>query len=75
MSHRTDMTFYNFSTNDTEKILNWSAEHLPECKYKDNTGAIGGVLTFSFTPTSIGTVVKVICACGEELDLTEYDLW
>ena len=40
------------------------------------TGCTGGNLTYSFTPTSLGTVVKVKEALtGEELDLTDYDLW
>jgi len=37
-------------------------------------GAIGGDITYSFTPTSIGTVVKVE-SCGHELDLTDYESW
>lgn len=39
------------------------------------TGAIGGPLTYTFTPNGIGVVTKVICACGEEKDLTDYDEW
>lgn len=38
-------------------------------------GAIGGVLTYSFTPTSIGTVHKVRCTCGAEMDVTDYEAW
>ena len=35
-------------------------------------GAIGGALTYRFTPTSIGVVVKVVHAITKnELDLTE----
>ena len=37
-------------------------------------GAIGGGVTYMFTPTSIGVVEKVE-SYGKELDLTEYDLW
>lgn len=29
-------------------------------------GAIGGGMTYIFTPTSIGTVGKIRCSCGEE---------
>lgn len=39
------------------------------------TGAIGGAYTWEFTPTGLGTVTKVRCSCGEELDLTDYDSW
>lgn len=38
-------------------------------------GAIGGELTFQFTPTSIGSIIKVIHCTGEQLDLTDYDSW
>jgi hypothetical protein len=42
-------------------------------------GAIGGLLTYSFTVTSIGVVEKVIYKQGtvaeDVLDLTDYDSW
>ena len=39
-------------------------------------GAIGGRFTYSFSPTSIGTVVKVSdCITGKELDVTDYQDW
>lgn len=37
-------------------------------------GAIGGAVTYQFTPTSLGVVFKVIVD-DNELDLTEYNLW
>lgn len=37
-------------------------------------GAIGGSTTYSFTPTSLGTIFKVT-HFDEELDLTDYDSW
>lgn len=39
-------------------------------------GAIGGELTYSFTPTSLGIIEKIKhSGTGSEIDLTEYDLW
>lgn len=39
-------------------------------------GAIGGELTYSFSPTSIGVQAEVIHAfTGEILDVTEYHTW
>jgi len=39
-------------------------------------GAIGGALTYCFSPTSLGTVVKVKHAgTGAILDLSDYDSW
>ena len=41
------------------------------------TGSIGGGITFHFTPTSLGTVIKVSCSYAdiEEIDLTDYEAW
>ncbi len=40
------------------------------------TGAIGGRYTYSFTPTSLGLVVKVEDALtGKKLDVTYYNEW
>ncbi len=41
-------------------------------------GAIGGGLTYHFTPTSLGVVCKVTLSIGtfeDSIDLTEYDEW
>ena len=38
------------------------------------SGAIDGSLTYSFTPTSLGLIVKV-SSHGYELDLTNYHEW
>ncbi len=39
---------------------------------KDKGGAIGGSLTYCFTPTTLGVVAEVKCACGKKIDLTDY---
>jgi hypothetical protein len=39
-------------------------------------GAIGGGLTFTFSPNGVGTYCKVTEAItGESIDLSEYDEW
>lgn len=40
-----------------------------------NAGAIGGRLTFQFTPTGLGDCVNVVCLCGEVLSLTDSENW
>ena len=51
------------------------AEHFKQ-KGEVYAGASGGNLTFSITPTSIGTVFKVAEALtGETVDLSDYDNW
>jgi len=66
-----DRTFV-LSAEQHKKYDEWRKE-----KNKKNgevyVGAIGGAYSFCFTPTGIGTMVKVTCADGTELDLTEYE--
>ena len=43
---------------------------------KRYTGAIGGRFTYCYTPTSIGTIVKIKDNLdGDELDVSDYDSW
>lgn len=55
------------------KFFEWDRKH--SCELKEYSGACGGRITYSFTPTSLGVVIKAKCACGEELDLTDYKGW
>ena len=66
------------SGEQVKKLDAWDNNHA--CKFEKKhgmkyAGAIGGRLTYSFTPTSLGCIVKVKCACGSEIDLTEYEEW
>ena len=43
---------------------------------KEHPTAIGGSITYIFTPTSIGTAVEVECSlCGESENITDYGRW
>ena len=66
---------FSLSGEELENYNKWLKDHNKVCPFKNGTsqGAIGGRLTFNFTPTSLGTVCGVKCACGEEKDLTVYD--
>jgi hypothetical protein len=68
----------NFNDDEIEQITRWNKSHDRRCpimrnyknaKYTDSSpfGAIGGSRTYSLTPTSIGPIMTVRCACGEEL--------
>ena len=62
---------FELSSEELKKIDDW-VKKLP----KSEVGAIGGRLEYSFTPTSLGVVVKVKdCITKTELDLTEYESW
>ncbi len=65
-------SFFNIEFDDKEKMDRWVANH--NCKYK-YLGAIGGRFTYCFTPTGLGVITKVKCACGAELDVTPYEDW
>jgi hypothetical protein len=67
---------FTVSDDDQRKFAAWVEEHSKTCKMvKGYQGAIGGNWTYCFTPTSIGTVFKVECACGERVDLSDYNSW
>lgn len=63
---------FNLSKDEYRKLNEWM-------KTKDMskyTGAIGGRFTYQFTPTTLGTVVKVIDNLeNDEIDLTDYNSW
>ena len=64
---------FNFNEDDNIKFEEWNKSH--DCSLKRDSGAIGGRLTYSFTPTGLGVVKKVKCGCGAWIDLTEYEEW
>ncbi len=67
------MKLFEFSDLEAASAIEWDKAH--ECSLKDDRGAIGGRLSYTFTPTSLGCIIKVKCGCGAELDLTAYDEW
>lgn len=55
----------------------WLVEHMKTCRnWKPKTeglfagqvyhGAIGGAVSYVFTPTSIGLLINIQCACGAQ---------
>lgn len=63
---------FELNEDQTKRYKEWAKK---VCLPDDQIGAIGGEFTFSFTPTSIGIVVKVHHANGDELDLSDYHRW
>lgn len=75
---------FSLDEDQGKKLDEWIAKHNETCPhhYKPEVhgmhnpaGACGGTLTFKFTPTTLGMVTKVKCACNEEVDLSDYDSW
>ncbi len=63
---------FTISPNEAAKIAEWESGH--DCTITA-MGAIGGKLTYKFTPTTLGVCSKAECACGAELDFTDYESW
>lgn len=71
---------FNLTDEDFVKFAEWKATlPCPTGLNEDGFpvgGAIGGRWTYSFTPTSIGCVVKIKDGIsGQELDLSDYNHW
>ena len=62
---------------ELEMFEDWNRKHRKVCKIVNENPqvAIGGRLTFSFTPTGLGPGVSVKCICGAEKDCTDVDSW
>lgn len=41
----------------------------------EDFGAIGGKISYRFTPTGLGTIAVILCACGHKLVLTDFSAW
>ena len=62
-------SFY-LSEKEHVMAIRWARRHKCRLRGKDQ-GAIGGVTTYTFTPTGVGILKSVKCACGESLFLTD----
>ena len=57
---------------DMKKLEAW----LDKKDLTSYTGAIGGRLSYHFTPTTLGTALRVTDNLdGSEIDLTDYESW
>lgn len=64
---------FQLTEEQRKKLNEWLANRPQKKAY---TGAIGGRYTYTFTPTGLGTVVKVKDAIvGDEIDLSDYEHW
>lgn len=65
---------YEFDEVEQKKLNEFYDKHHDctyKCLHKPFFSSIGGQYTFTFTPTGIGTIVKVKCnACNKEEDIT-----
>ena len=59
---------FELSKDEEKMICDWETNH--KCNARGKS-CCGGEITYSFTPTSIGTAVVVQCICGETLTVRE----
>lgn len=68
------MITFTITDDDEAMIKDWQENH--ECKFRSEewegryVGAVGGADTYQFTPTSLGIIKSVTCACGARFDFT-----
>lgn len=67
---------------EAAKMAAWLDEHNKTCPFYDDgtspsspSGAIGGRLTYCFTPTGLGVITILRCACGQEVNVTDFENW
>jgi len=65
---------FKLTTKEVSLFKSWLEEHDKICPIQ-YSGAIGERMTFCFSPTSLGTLSKVSCACGEQVLLTNTEDW
>jgi len=61
---------FTLTENQIKQIDAWKKTHICTCT---DTGAIGGKYTYNFTPTGLGIIETVTCACNEQLNVTDYN--
>lgn len=64
--------FFSFDPEQWEKVQEWERKH--DCPFPEG-GTIGDRIHYKFTPTGLGMCESAHCACGSEINVTEYDKW
>lgn len=71
-----DNMHFTISKQEHKTLQEWLKKHNKKCKFANpiSCGVIGGRLTYMFTPTSLGCLTGVKCACGKILliDINEW---
>ena len=64
-----DKIIFELSYDESKKAREWIENHKLECSLSE--GTIGDRFSYSFTPTGIGVLSSVKCACGESFIITD----
>ncbi len=60
---------FELSPEELARAKSWYRDHLSNCPSSSKS------ITYCFAETGIGVAVRVECSCGDEEDVTDYDLW
>jgi hypothetical protein len=64
---------FKLTKSETELANEFEKEHAHPEVYK---GAIGGHISYKFTPTALANACEISCSiCGESKNITDYDNW
>lgn len=69
---------FKLDPDEVARYKAWETEHIKNNHggdHPDGMTAIGGAITFTFTPTGLGVIKHVKCACGESICLTNFENW
>ena len=64
------MTSFLLDADQEKKLAKWKKKH-KKCK----SSTEGVKFIYEFVPTGLGTIAKVKCLCGKEIDLTDSENW
>ena len=67
-----DLTF-TVTSKQRQQLHAWCEAHYQTCPVAPDS--FGGLLTYQFTPCGIGDGLRVVCPCGDKVDLTDVDTW
>ena len=65
------MMTFEITDNQHKQYMDWITRH----KCDAYAGACGGKISWTFTRTGLGLCVVVKCICGEEINITDTDVW
>ena len=71
------MLKFEMDEQESERATKYIKEHDKTCKIKNSNvqPAIGGRITYTFTPTGLGMACGVMCDCGWSKECTNVDHW
>ncbi len=65
---------FRLTWRELEMAQRFTKRHV-ERHRKQKQAAIGGRFTYSFTPTGLGEIAAIHCACGKKKTLTDFSEW